>query len=83
MTTLQKHPMNSPVSGERVKSKELDRLLKEARDHVMTPAEIWDQRISFTYGQLMDCAPEITQEQVERQAEAIYGPRPSDDTIQS
>lgn len=56
---------------------ELIRLLKKAKDHVMTPAEIWDQRVSFVYGQMMDCAPQITREQVEQHATEEYGPRPS------
>ena len=36
----------------------------------MTPAEIEEQTISFVYGQLMDCAPGITREQV---AEIVRG----------
>lgn len=57
---------------------ELLRLLKEAAQHVMTPAEIWDQRVSFAYGQMMNCAPNVTREQVEAEAIKIYGPRPSE-----
>lgn len=43
----------------------------------LTPAEIWDQRVSFVFGQLMDCAPHITREEVEARAVEMYGPRPS------
>lgn len=56
---------------------ELDRLLKEAASRPMTPAEIWDQRVSWAYGQMMECAPEVTREQVEQRAVDMYGPRPS------
>lgn len=56
---------------------ELDALLKKAAHHVMTPAEIWDQRVSFAYGQMMDCAPNITREDVEKRATELHGPRPS------
>lgn len=30
----------------------LDALLERSRNYVMTPQEIWDQRVSFVYGQL-------------------------------
>lgn len=42
----------------------LERLLALARDHVMTPEEVFEQKVSFVYGQMMDCAPHITKEQV-------------------
>jgi len=42
----------------------------------MTPQELWDQRVSFVHGQLMDCAPHVAREEVEKSAEGIYGPRP-------
>jgi hypothetical protein len=56
----------------------LEALIEKARHHVMTPAEIWDQRVSFVYGQMMDCAPEITREQVEARVTEMHGPRPSE-----
>ncbi len=54
---------------------ELDRLLKEAAKHELTPREMWLQRVSFAYGQSMD-NPRVTREMVEREAERIYGPCP-------
>ncbi|QEW27814.1 hypothetical protein [Roseovarius indicus] len=39
----------------------------------MTAAEIRDQRISFAYGQMMDSAPNVTKEDVERIHDEIYG----------
>lgn len=56
----------------------LQALLEKAAQHKMTPAEIWDQRVSFVYGQMMDCAPNITLEQIEAAATKRYGPRPED-----
>ena len=58
--------------------KTLDSLLAAVKDHVMTPTEIWDQRVSFAYGQMMDCAPHVKREDVERRAAEVYGPRPAD-----
>lgn len=57
-------------------TEKLMRLLEESTKRPMTPQEIWDQRVSFVYGQMMDCAPHITREDIERQATKIYGPRP-------
>lgn len=57
--------------------RELNRLLREAARRPLTPAELWKQRVSFVYGQLQDCAPEITRDQVEARATEIYGPKPS------
>lgn len=56
---------------------ELEALLKIAATHVMTPREIWDQRVSFVFGQMMDCAPGVTRQQVEDIAVREYGPRPA------
>ena len=44
----------------------LDRLLKEAAKRPMTPAERREQRISFVYGQMMDCAPHLTKDDIRR-----------------
>jgi len=71
MTRKQRHP-----SRPRYK---LNELLKRAANHKMTPQEIWDQRVSFAYGQLMDCAPDVTREQVMGRATEMYGPRPIQD----
>jgi hypothetical protein len=56
---------------------ELNRLLKEGAKRPMTPCEVWDQRVSFVWGQMMDCAPEITRAEIEQQVARFYGPRPS------
>lgn len=42
----------------------LEKLLQQTQNYVMSPAEIREQRISFVYGQLMDCAPHVTKEQI-------------------
>lgn len=62
---------------------ELDALLKKSAKYVMTPAEIWDQRVSFAFGQLMDCSPNTTREQVIARATETYGPRPDDKAIEA
>lgn len=52
----------------------LEELLREAAARPpMTQAEIRAQRISFAYGQLMDCAPHITKEEVAEEHDRIYG----------
>ena len=53
---------------------ELDCLLKAAANHVMTPREIWLQRVSFVFGQLMES--KVTREEVEARAVETYGPCP-------
>lgn len=55
-------------------AKLLDRL-REAAEQPMTPQMVWDQRVSFVFGQMME-NPQVTREMVERQATALYGPRP-------
>lgn len=53
---------------------ELDALLARARGMPpMTPAEIQQQRISFVFGQMMDCAPHVTRQQIAASDEARYG----------
>ncbi len=54
--------------------KTLDSLLAAVKDHVMTPTEIWDQRVSFAYGQMMDCAPQSMLQPMA--AESWHKPRP-------
>lgn len=56
----------------------LDDLLRKAAAHKMTPAELWDQRVSFVFGQMMDCAPGVTREDVERRVTETHGPRPTE-----
>lgn len=61
---------------------EISELMKKAkaRYDAMTPEEkarmMWDQRISFVYGNLALDDPSITREQVVEAATKIYGPRP-------
>ncbi len=57
---------------------ELDKLLRQTAAHTMTPREIWMQRVSFVYGQMMDSNSSITREDVERRAEKTYGPCPEE-----
>lgn len=54
----------------------LDLLLKESAGRKLTPREIWLQCVSFVYGQMMNCAPHVTREEVERHAIEHYGPCP-------
>lgn len=56
---------------------ELDRLLKEAADHVMTPAEIWDQRVSYVYGEMNMGGRSALREDVVKRITETYGPRPA------
>jgi hypothetical protein len=55
----------------------LAEMLKMARTYQMTDAEVRAQRISFVYGQLMDCAPHITKDQIAAEHDRIYG-KPQD-----
>jgi len=57
---------------------DLIRILKESAKRPVTPSEIWDQRVSFVWGQMMDCAPQITRAEIEQEAVRLYGPRPSE-----
>ena len=45
---------------------ELDELLRQAAARPMTPEERFEQKVSWVYGQLQDCNPEITKEQVRK-----------------
>ncbi len=56
----------------------LEALLHATVKHKMTPGEIWDQRVSFVYGQLMYCAPKTTREEAAATVTETYGPRPKD-----
>jgi len=50
---------------------ELERLIEESRNYVMSPEERWEQCVSFVYGQLGFDNPDITKEQVRKDIE-IY-----------
>lgn len=52
---------------------ELLKLLEAVAKHVMTPEEIFEQKVSFVYGQLMDCAPNVTKEDVRRTIRRVEG----------
>jgi hypothetical protein len=58
-------------------SPELLALIEKAKRHVMTPEEQRAQRISFVYGQLMDCAPHVTKEEVARIHDQEYSALPA------
>lgn len=45
---------------------QLEALLRVAASHKMTREEIQEQRVSFVYGQLMNCAPDVTKEDIRR-----------------
>lgn len=62
-----------------VDRKRLNYLLAQAAKHKMTPGEIWDQRVSWVFGQLMDTHPDVTRAEVVKRIEAHYGPRPVDE----
>ncbi len=66
---MQLHPIKD--------SPELTRLLAAAASHEMTPAEIWDQRVSFAYGNASLENARITRQMVVERATELYGPRPS------
>lgn len=53
----------------------LTELLKRAAKHKLTPYEIWQQRVSFVYGNLWN--DRITREMVEQEAIKTYGPCPA------
>lgn len=53
----------------------LAELIEKAKTHIMTPQEIWDQRVSFVYGNLPETS-NVTMEQVKASATKEYGPRP-------
>lgn len=39
----------------------------------MTAAEIREQKISFVYGQMMDCAPDVTKDQIAKVLDEMEG----------
>jgi len=60
--------------GDLATDPELLALLERAKDlPPLTPAQIKEQRISFVYGQLVDCAPSVTKDQVRAIDDAMYG----------
>lgn len=56
----------------------LDRLLERAKQHKMTPQEIWDQRVSFAHGNQRLSGEEIPRQRFVEAAIKIYGPRPTE-----
>lgn len=54
-------------------NEKLEELLKQAVKHKMTPEEIFEQKVSFVYGQMMDCQPEVTKEEVRYRLLKIQG----------
>lgn len=45
-------------------------------DHKMTLQELWDQRVSWVYGNIGMSNPNVTREMVEKTVAETYGPRP-------
>jgi len=58
-------------------SEELLRALEDVK--MPTEAELWEQRVSFAYGNLSLHNPKITRQDVERAATELYGPKPKAD----
>lgn len=54
----------------------IDEMIDIARRHKMTPAELWDQRVSFSHGNVAIENPDVTREMTELAAVRRYGPRP-------
>ncbi len=54
---------------------DLDALVKAALKHELTPGELWDQKLSFVYGNLPKgiITPKA---HVKARMIALYGPRP-------
>lgn len=50
---------------------ELRQLLEKAAKHIMTPKEIYEQKVSWIYGQLIDVQPEITKEEIKDQLKKL------------
>lgn len=60
---------------------ELSALIEAARSHVMSPREVWLQRVSFAFGMLPEEST-ITREQIEATATEMYGPCPPEPPAQ-
>ena len=58
-----------------------EELIKLLDSHKMSPQEIWDQRVSFAYGQLTaeTGVSAVTLDMVKEAATKEFGPRPEDD----
>ena len=55
---------------------DLDKLLETALARgPMMPEELFEQKVSFVYGQMMDCAPDITKEQIRERLREEVEPR--------
>ncbi len=57
---------------------ELLALIEKSKKHVMTPAEIWDQRVSWVYGNISMSNSRVTREHVIATITETHGPRPSE-----
>ena len=58
--------------------KRLLALIERAKGHVMTSDEIRAQRISFVYGQMMDCAPHLSKQDIGDEHDKLYGKHTND-----
>ena len=68
-------PHHHPPSGDT-----LAELLRSAQAcGPMTPRELWQQRVSFAYGNVALHNPAVTREMVEAEAARVYGPCPGDE----
>ncbi len=60
------------ISKPTPRDEELEALLRKTAEHVMTPEEGREQRISWVYGQIAIENPNITKEQVRKWVEENY-----------
>lgn len=47
----------------------------------LTAAQVWDQRVSFAFGNVSIGNPNVTMEMVIERAVEIYGPRPPNEEV--
>jgi len=64
--TFASHTGVVPVTGNLGSPPDLIAMLEKAKLHKITPKEAYEQKVSFVYGQLMDCNPSITKEEIKR-----------------
>lgn len=50
---------------------ELERMLTESAGRPLTPDEMFEQKVSFVYGQLMNIQSDITKDEVREHLEAL------------
>ena len=46
------------------KHEKLERLLKECANRPVTNEELLEQKVSFVYGQMMDCSPNVIKDKI-------------------